>query len=103
MIVYSSPINDHGASHFKNCCSYQLGEIFRSAMRVTMAAANGMPRKAATLVATVEYDGEMLDSEWLMTLMKKMARGANSTICNIELIATRIAQYLVAVSDRFGL
>ena len=28
-----------------------------------------------------------------MTLMKKMAKGANRTICRIELMATRIAQY----------
>ena len=65
----------------------------RMANRVRMAAARGIPRNAATLVATVEYEGEIVEFEWLMTLMKKMARGAKSTICKIELMATKIAQY----------
>lgn len=64
--------------------------------RVTMAAARGMPKNAATLVATVEYEDEIGVSESLMTLMKKMASGANKTICRIELMATRMAQYCFA-------
>lgn len=41
-----------------------------------MAAPSGIPRKAATLVAIVEYDGVMPECEWLMMLMKKIASGA---------------------------
>jgi hypothetical protein len=63
------------------------------AKRVMMAAARGIPKNAATLVATVEYEGVIVECEWLMTFMKKIARGANKTICRIELMATRIAQY----------
>ena len=52
-----------------------------------------MPRNTATLVATVEYETVISDFEWLMMLMKKIDIGAYSTICRIELMATRIAQY----------
>lgn len=67
------------------------------ANRVMMAAARGIPKNAATLVATVEYEGVIVECEWLMMLIKKIAKGANRTICRIELMATRIAQYCSCV------
>lgn len=71
------PMSDHGATHLRNTRSYQsFFVIARSTIRVRIAAANGIPRKAATLVETVEYEGVIPLEEWLMTLMKRMARGA---------------------------
>jgi len=67
---------------------------------VMMAAASGMPRKTATLFATVEYWISMVLSERLMTLMNSSARGANSTIWSIELMATRMAQYSLSPPAR---
>lgn len=60
---------------------------------VMIAAPSGMPRKTATLVATVEYETDIVLDEWLMILMNNTARGAYSTIWRTELMATRMAQY----------
>ena len=60
----------------RNVWLYQVGENLRMVNRVTMAAARGMPKNAATLVATVEYEDEIGVSESLMTLMKRIASGA---------------------------
>jgi hypothetical protein len=43
---------------------------------VTIAAPRGMPRKTATLVATVVYELVTLDLAWLITLMNNIASGA---------------------------
>ena len=59
-----------------------------------------MPRKTATLLATVAYETVTALSAWLITLMKRMARGAYKTICRIELMATRMAQYSLSPPAR---
>lgn len=95
------PIRDHGAANLRNIWSYHLGlAIFRSANRVTIAVPRGIPRKTATLLATVEYPISSVPSSLLMTLMKSRARGAYSTTWRIELIATRIAQYSLSPPAR---
>ena len=76
-MVKSSPINDHGAAHFKNILPYHdWPAILRRVNRVRTAAARGMPRKTATLLATVEYEISSVPSSRLMTLIKKIASGA---------------------------
>ena len=63
-----------------------------TAKRVSIAAASGMPRKTATLVATVEYEILISLPLGLNTRMKSRETGAKSTICRRELTATRMAQ-----------
>lgn len=67
--------------------------ILRREKRVMIAAPRGMPRKTATLVATVEYDTSREPSSPLITEIKNTDIGAYRAICSIELMATRIAQY----------
>jgi hypothetical protein len=56
-MVYSRPIRDQGEMMRIKTRSYHSGPAsLRREKRVIMAAARGMPRKTATLVATVEYD-----------------------------------------------
>lgn len=75
--MYRRPMRDQGATHLRKTRSYQSPfATFRTIKRVMIAAPSGIPRNAATLVAIVEYDGVMPDLEWLMTFMKKMAKGA---------------------------
>ena len=66
---------------------------FRNVRRVKIAAPRCIPRKTVTLVATVSYKTATVSSSRLMTLMKRMASGAESIIWRTELTATRIAQY----------
>ncbi|KAH0405517.1 hypothetical protein KCU89_g18, partial [Aureobasidium melanogenum] len=48
-------MRDHGATHFRKTRSYQSPLVLNlNTTRVMMAAPNGMPRKAATLVAIVD-------------------------------------------------
>ena len=76
-MVYSRPISDYGAIHFRNVWSYHVGLVsLRTANRVTMAAPNGMPRNTATLVATVEYEVFMVVEESPIIRMNRMASGA---------------------------
>jgi hypothetical protein len=76
-MVNKSPIRDHGAANFKNTWSYHIGlAIFRSVNQVKIATPRGMPRKAATLFAIVEYSMPSVPSSRLITLMKRSARGA---------------------------
>ena len=100
-IVYSKPIRDHGEMTRRKTRSYHSGPAsLRIEKRVMMAAARGMPRKTATLVATIEYETSREPSSPLMMLMKKMAIGAYRAICRIEFIATRIAQYSLSPPAR---
>ena len=62
-----------------------------------MAAPRGMPRKTATLVATMEYEIDLAAESPLMTLMKRMASGSLSTICRSELTGTRFS------TSKFGM
>ena len=48
----------------------------RTVNLVKIAAPRGIPRKTATLIATVEYETVMRPLEWLMTRMKRIASGA---------------------------
>jgi len=58
MMVYSSPMSEKGAIHFKKRLVYHSSPASqRTANLETNAAASGMPRKTATLVAMVEYEG----------------------------------------------
>lgn len=76
-MVNRSPIRDHGDSHLMNTSLYHLRPaILRIMYRVTIAAPRGIPRKTATLLATVEYSMDMVPSARLMTFMKRRARGA---------------------------
>ena len=80
-MVYSRPISDHGVIHLKKAWSYHVGLIsLRTANRVMMAAPNGIPRKAATLVATVEYEAFTVVEELPIIRMNRMASGAYRTI-----------------------
>ena len=100
-MVYSRPISDHGAIHFKNVWSYHVRFVSLStANRVMMAAPNGMPRNTATLVATVEYETFTAVEESPIIRTNRMASGAYRTICRMELTATRIAQYSVSPPAR---
>ena len=76
-MVYSRPIKDQGARYFKNVSSYHF-ELVNHLMAnlVTIAAPSGIPRKTATLIATVEYEIEIAEVEPLMTRMKNTASGA---------------------------
>ena len=70
-------MSDHGANHFRKVFSYHSGLInFRSVRRVIIAAPRGIPRKTATLVATVSYETATVPFSRLITLIKRMASGA---------------------------
>lgn len=70
-------MRDHGAANLRKTWSYHFAlKSFRSENRVTMAAPSGIPRNTATLLATVEYWTSSAPLSRLMTLMKRMARGA---------------------------
>lgn len=100
-IVYSNPMRDHGEMTRRKTRSYHSGPAsLRIEKRVIIAAARGIPRKTATLVATIEYETSRAPSSPLMMLMKKMAIGAYRAIWRIELIATRIAQYSLSPPAR---
>ena len=74
-------MRDQGARYFRKTRSYQsLLTNVRSVRRVMTAAARGIPRKTATLVATTWYEigTPLVDLE--MTLTNKIASGAYSTI-----------------------
>src|SRR2546423_6552980 len=58
-------------------------------------------KNTATLFAPTVYEISILRSEpGLMTTRKSKAKGAKSTICDIELMATRIAQYSLSPPAR---
>ena len=76
-MVYSRPISDHGAIHFRIIWSYHVGLVsLRTANRVMMAAPKGMPRNTATLVATVEYEAFTVVEELPIIRRNRMASGA---------------------------
>jgi len=75
-MVYSSPISDHGATHLRKVFSYHWTLMARIPKRVTIAAPSGIPRKTATLVATVWYETEVELLAPLMTLTNRIASGA---------------------------
>ena len=76
-IVNKRPMRDQGAANFRNTLSYHLALVnLRSEKRVTIAAARGMPRNTATLLATVGYSMSKVPSSREMTFMKRRASGA---------------------------
>lgn len=80
-MVYKSPIRDHGETKRMNMRSYHAGPAMnRRPNLVITAAPRGMPRNAATLVATTEYEIGAMSFSSLMTLRKKIASGAKRTI-----------------------
>ena len=76
-MVNRRPIRDHGFNHLRKMLSYRFGpKMYRSESRVMMAVPRGIPKKTATLVATVEYETLISEPEYPITLINNMASGA---------------------------